>query len=53
MQGAVVGAVAGAAVTGLVKGPKIKKRQYYRDTRGFCYWVDKKGAAQYDKSVKC
>ena len=53
LQGAIVGAVAGAAVTGLVKGPIIKQRQYYRDTQGFCYWVDKKGTAQYDKSVKC
>ena len=51
--GAALGAVVGTAATGLIKGPIIKRRQYYRDTQGFCYWVDKNGAARYDKSVKC
>ncbi len=51
--GAIVGAIVGAAVGGLVKGPIIKKRQYYRDTRGYCYWMDRNGTPHYDQSVKC
>lgn len=53
LQGAILGGVVGAAVGGLVKGPIIKKRQYYRDTRGYCYWMDRDGTAHYDQTVKC
>lgn len=51
--GATSGGIVGAAVGGLVKGPIIKKRQYYRDTKGFCYWLDGNGRVYLDKSVKC
>jgi len=53
LGGAVVGSIAGGAAAALVKGPIINKRQYYRDTQGRCYWVNKNGSARYDKSVKC
>lgn len=46
--GAAVGAVVGGAV-GLVVGG----RQYYRDTRGYCYYVDQYGQPHYNYSVRC
>jgi hypothetical protein len=48
-MGAIVGGTAGA----LIKGPRIHGRQYYRDTRGYCYYVDRNGKAKYDGSVRC
>ena len=48
VTGAVVGAVLGG-VAGLV----IKGRQYYRDTRGYCYYVDQYGNPIYDYNVRC
>jgi hypothetical protein len=46
--GAAVGAVVGGAV-GLVVGGK----QYYRDTRGYCYYVDSAGQPHYNYNVRC
>jgi hypothetical protein len=46
--GAAVGAVVGGAV-GLVVGG----RQYYRDTRGYCYFVDQYGQPHYNYNVRC
>ena len=46
--GAAVGAVVGGAV-GLVVGGK----QYYRDTRGYCYYVDQYGQPHYNYNVRC
>jgi hypothetical protein len=65
--GAVGGAVAGAVIPGVsvgqgaiagailggVLGATIKGRQYYRDTRGYCYYVDQYGQAHYDYSTRC
>ncbi len=51
--GATAGGVVGGAIGGLVKGPIIKKRQYYRDTQGYCYFLDRNGRVYLDKSVKC
>ena len=48
----VQGAVAGAVLGG-VAGAVIKGRQYYRDTRGYCYYVDSNGRAVYDYNVRC
>ena len=31
----------------------IKGRQYYRDTRGYCYYVDQYGNPIYDYNVRC
>src|SRR5678815_5761101 len=43
----VTGAVVGAILGG-VAGAVIKGRQYYRDTRGYCYYVDQYGNPIYD-----
>jgi|SRR4029453_8915168 hypothetical protein len=46
------GAVAGAVLGGVL-GAVIKGRQYYRDTRGYCYYVDQYGQPHYDYNVRC
>ena len=48
----VQGAIAGAVLGG-VAGAVIKGRQYYRDTRGYCYYVDQYGRPVYDYNVRC
>jgi hypothetical protein len=53
LGGAAVGALAGGAIGALVRGPIIKGRQYYKDTRGYCYYIDRDGKAHYDGSVRC
>jgi hypothetical protein len=37
----------------LIKGPVIGGRQYYRDSRGYCYYIDAQGRPIYDASVRC
>ncbi|MBW0145127.1 YMGG-like glycine zipper-containing protein [Sphingomicrobium clamense] len=65
--GAAAGAVAGAVIPGVstvegaaagavlggVAGAVIKGKQYYRDTRGYCYYVDDNGNPVYDYDVRC
>ena len=65
--GAVAGAVAGAVIPGLsvgqgavagailggVLGATVNGRQYYRDTRGYCYYVDQYGQPHYSYDVRC
>jgi hypothetical protein len=65
--GAATGAVAGAvlpgvsagtgalagAVLGGVLGATVNGRQYYRDTRGYCYYVDQYGQPHYDYNIRC
>jgi uncharacterized protein YcfJ len=46
--GAAVGGVLGATV-----GAIVNDRQYYRDTRGYCYYVDQYGQPRYDYNVRC
>lgn len=48
----VEGAVAGAVLGGVL-GAVIKGRQYYRDTRGYCYYVDQYGRPIYDYNTRC
>ena len=48
----VEGAVAGAVLGGVL-GAVINNRQYYRDTRGYCYYVDQYGRPVYDYNVRC
>ena len=48
VQGAVAGAVLGGVLGAVVKG-----RQYYRDTRGYCYYVDANGNPVYDYNTRC
>jgi hypothetical protein len=47
-QGAIAGAVLGGVLGAVVKG-----RQYYRDTRGYCYYVDQYGQPHYDYNTRC
>ena len=48
VEGAVAGGIAGAVLGAVVNG-----RQYYRDTRGSCYYVDQYGRPVYDYNVRC
>jgi hypothetical protein len=48
VTGAVVGGIAGA-----VLGAVINNKQYYRDTRGYCYYVDHNGNPVYDYNTRC
>jgi hypothetical protein len=46
------GAIAGAVLGG-VAAAVINNRQYYRDTRGYCYYVDRNGNPIYDYNTRC
>ncbi len=46
------GAIAGAVLGGVVASV-INNRQYYRDTRGYCYYVDRNGNPIYDYNTRC
>ena len=50
--GTAAGAGVGAAVGGVV-GAIIGGHQYYRDTRGYCYYVDSAGQPHYNYNVRC
>jgi len=49
---AVGGAVAGAVLGGVL-GAVVNNRQYYRDTSGYCYYVDQYGQPHYSYDVRC
>ncbi len=46
------GAIAGAILGGVL-GAVINGHQYYRDTRGYCYYVDQYGQPHYNYNVRC
>ena len=48
--GMVLGGALGAATTARTRHPH---RRYYRDTRGYCYYLDAAGQPKYDLSVRC
>ena len=50
--GTATGAVAGAVLGG-VAGAIIGGHQYYRDTRGYCYYVNSAGQPHYSYNVRC
>src|SRR3712207_4834598 len=50
--GTAAGAVAGATLGGII-GNVIGGRQYYRDTQGYCYYVDQYGRPVYNRNVRC
>ena len=52
-DGAAAGALAGGALGALMPGSIIRGRQYYRDSRGYCYYVDRKGKPHYARQVHC
>lgn len=47
-QGAIAGAILGGVLGAVVNG-----RQYYRDTRGYCYYVDQYGQPHYNYNTRC
>ena len=53
INGAGLGAVAGGTIGALVPGTIFHGRQYYRDSRGYCYYVDRKGKPHYTRKVHC
>ena len=53
LSGAALGALAGGAAGALIPGPVVNGRQYYKDTRGYCYYIDENGQPKYDGSVRC
>jgi membrane associated rhomboid family serine protease len=51
-----IGTGAGAAVGGILGGmvgAVIGDRQYYRDTQGYCYYIDRYGQPRYNYNVRC
>ena len=46
------GALAGAVLGGVL-GAVVNNRQYYRDTRGYCYYVDQYGQPHYSYDIRC
>jgi uncharacterized membrane protein len=46
--GAVLGGILGGTI-----GAVIGSHQYYRDSRGYCYYVDAHGQPHYNYSVHC
>ena len=51
-----IGTGAGAAVGGVLGGmvgAVIGGHQYYRDTRGYCYYVDQYGQPHYSYDIRC
>jgi hypothetical protein len=51
--GAAVGALAGGAIGALMPVGVVNGRQYYRDSRGYCYYIDANGHPQYDPAIRC
>ena len=47
-QGAIAGAILGGVLGAVVNG-----RQYYRNTNGYCYYVDQYGQPHYSYDVRC
>lgn len=52
IPGAAAGMVAGGAIGAAATQIKLHRR-YYRDTRGYCYYVNQSGQSIYDYTVSC
>ena len=52
-EGAAAGAVLGGVVGGVSKSVLPQGRKLYRDTRGYCYYVDEQGRTVYDYNARC
>jgi len=48
----ITGAIAGG-IAGAVLGATVNGKQYYRDTQGYCYYVDQYGRPVYNYNVRC
>ena len=53
VTGAAAGMVAGGAIGAATTAGGTPHRRYYRDTRGYCYYVDANGQTQYEPNVTC
>jgi phage tail tape-measure protein len=54
VAGAAAGMVAGGAVGyAATSGSGTPRRHYYKDTRGYCYYLDAQGQPQYNYNVRC
>lgn len=53
VTGAAAGMVAGGAIGAATSSVHTHHRQYYRDTRGYCYYIDASGQPVYDQTVTC
>lgn len=53
VEGAAAGMVVGGALGAATTAHNPPQHRYYRDTRGYCYYIDAAGQPQYDYSVKC
>ena len=49
-QGAAVGAIAGGAIAAATDD---RGRRWYRDRRGYCYYVERDGDVRYDYDRRC
>ena len=49
-QGAAVGAIAGGAIAAATDD---NGRRWYRDRRGYCYYVERDGDVRYDYDRRC
>ena len=55
VEGAAAGMIAGGAL-GYATTPRpngASKRRYYKDTRGYCYYLDEAGQPKYNYKVRC
>ena len=48
ITGAAAGMVVGGATGYAIKGPVVRGKRYYKDSRGYCYSVDAQGVSHYD-----
>ncbi len=48
LTGAIAGGIAGAVLGSVING-----KQYYRDTNGYCYYVDQYGRPVYNYNTRC
>ena len=54
VSGAAAGMVVGGAAGYAFKGPVMHGRRYYKDSAGYCYYVDASGISHYDDPpVRC
>ena len=53
VSGAGLGMAAGGTIGALMPGSVLEGRQYYRDSQGYCYYMDRKGKAHYAHKVHC
>ena len=54
VSGAAAGMVAGGVAGYAIKGSPVDRRRYFKDSAGYCYYVDTAGVSHYDDPpVRC